>query len=242
MKHEKEVKAYFNSIKTEEKKQAKAKQNSIDEQEKVLIAAKLLSEKINKMSDDEYEKFINSIIYKLTIKKAKIADLDKAKEETEKSKKTKTELSEKQMNIIILGHVFAMGAIGTTIGVLSNLLLTDYEVHSAVLWGCGGAGLGIFTSYFHSIAADQHRLTNTLKNLKIKMLEKKQARIEKKVEHANDVLEELRTYGADGFKYLPESVVFADRVFNGVEEVQDKVYSKMYINKKEHPEEEEIEQ
>lgn len=238
---EQKLREYY---KEQERKEIENKKNEIrltKERLALVNEAKALEKRIGKMGPDEYEKFIDSAIRKLSLKKVQIVDVEDKAERVEQSKKPRTKLTDAQVNAIVLSHVIAFGCLGAGYGVTSGLLLEDAEVQSAILWGASGIGTGVFTSFAHFVAKDENSLVNTLKALKIKMLNKKQRKLEKEVQQETNVIEELGKQNGCVCKYSVDAKIASDRILMGVEEAIEKVYLAEVAEKETTKTEEEME-
>lgn len=179
---EKDLKKKFKSEKTRKHQEQKIEQT-------VKKEATLLAEKIDKMSPQQYSKFIDEAIERLTLRTARKVDTNNKLVGIKASISNKA-MTEKQMSTLILSHCITLGIIGTFLGAT-----VDHPIplpHSMVLGGTAGMGSGLVTSFLHFILADENTLINFLKTSKIKMLERKAKKLNVKIEHEVAVLNTIR--------------------------------------------------
>lgn len=234
MNHEQTLKERF---KQEEKEQKLALKQSKKEAATKLKEAKekqeyeehfetqtmLLAKKIDKMSNEEYNSFINATIKDILLHEARAQDAHEQAKEIKNSIRCGYYLDEDQISKIVLSHCFVLGVAGSIVGLICAP--NEMENFATFITGfCAGGSIGILTAFTHYVCKDKNTLVNALKRMRIKMLEKKAAKLDKENSYNRTQLEELKEdkncYSATGYASKASSAIL-----EGVEKIQTEMFN-----------------
>ena len=231
MGYKKDVKAYYKELREVERLKKKEEQKVEREHKSILLEAKALANKLEKMNVTEYDKFINSVIEDVLVREAEIKDL-KEKSTKITSSISRGKLTDRQVNVIVLAHCLSLAMAGTIIagwGFAPNM--EDQEVLVTLLGTSIGGMSGLFTSFFHYLAKDENSLSNFFKECKTKVINKKINRKQKSLDKDMSVLKEFDEPLSENYvyecKYNMDAHNAHKEITDGLEKMRVKIASKV---------------
>lgn len=178
----------------------------------------LFAKKIDKMTSEEYTRFINATIKDLTLLKARSLDCSDESSSARSKINTSKHLDSDDVSKIVLSHAFLLSSTGALLGfIFKNPEFTTSE--NIITGAVVGGNVSLFSAFTHFALSDGNYLINKLNAYKAQVLARKSEKLNLEYETKTTTLQQLEQSLSSSFEVRSASHKILRGVYKQVSEI-----------------------